>query len=100
LDTISGLSELERRRKALLVESELNRQALRLEVLSVTTTVQRIRNGFLSGQSLWKWLAPVAGFLIARKLAKPKTSGIGASSVLNIGRALWTAWRERRKERA
>lgn len=100
MDTISGLSDLERRREALLVESELNRQALRLEVLSVSSAIERIRHGFVSGQSLWKWLAPIAGFFIARKLSKSSANGFKTSSVLSMGRALWTAWRDRRKNRA
>ena len=100
MDTISGLSDLERRRKALLVESELNRQALRLEVLHICMTVERVRHGFVSGQAIWKWLAPVAGFFLARKLSRFGTDGTKATSFLGIGRALWSAWRDRRKNRA
>lgn len=100
MDTISGLSELERRRKALLFESELNRQALRLEVLHIKMTIERVRHGFASGHAVWKWLAPVAGFFLARKLTRSGSNGAKTSSVLNIGRALWTAWRDRRKRRA
>lgn len=98
MDTDSGLTELERRREALLVESELNRQALRLEVLQVSMALERVRHGFVSGQTVWKWAAPVVGFFIARKFTRfGADGGVKSSSLLSIGRSLWNAWKDRRR---
>ena len=97
MDTAPGLNELEQRRAALLLESELNRQALRLEVLRVQLTIDRLREGVAAGHNLWKWVAPVAGFVLARKFG-PAARTVGTSSVLlSVGRALWNAWRGRRR---
>jgi hypothetical protein len=89
---------LQRRREALLVESELNRQALRLEVMQINLTIDRLRHGWVSGQTIWKLAAPIVGFLIARRFSR---SGAGrsanASSVFSIGRGLWNSWQEWRR---
>jgi hypothetical protein len=98
LDTIPGLTELERRREALLVESELNRQALRLEILQVSMSIERVRHGFVSGQAVWKWAAPVVGFFLARKFTRfGAGGGVKSSSLLSMGRSLWNAWKDRRR---
>ncbi len=98
MDTITGLSELQRRREALLVESELNRQALRLEIMQINLTIDRLRHGLVSGQTVWKLAAPIVGFLIARKFSRfGADRGANGSSVFNIGRGLWNAWQEWRR---
>lgn len=96
MDTDPGLSELRQRRAALLLESELNRQALRVEVMRVQMAVDRVRHGLTTGQNLWKWVAPIAGFLVARKFGQSGAVAKG-SAVLAIGKALWSAWRDRRR---
>jgi hypothetical protein len=74
----------------------LNRQALRVEVMRVQLAVNRVRHGLSTGQSLWKWMAPVAGFLVARKFGQAGAVA-KSSAVLAIGKALWSAWRDRRR---
>jgi hypothetical protein len=96
VDTIPGLNDLRARREALLLESELNRQALRLEVIRIELTIDRLRRGIFSGQNVWKWVAPVAGFVIARKFGS-SASGAKTSAFFAIGQTLWNAWKERRR---
>lgn len=93
------MTELRERRAVLLMESELNRQALRIETARMQLSIDRFRDGFASGHGLWKWLAPVAGFVLARKLGKSSAVAKG-SAVLAIGRAVWSAWRHRRQRAA
>ncbi len=90
------MNELKQRRAALLLESELNRQALRVELLRAQMSVDRFRDGITSGQNLWKWVAPVAGFLLARKFGSAGGAVAKGSALIAAGRALWSAWRERR----
>lgn len=91
------MNELRQRRAALLLESELNRQALRLEALRAQVAVDRFREGLLSGQNLWKWVAPVVGFVVARRFGAAGSAVAKGSALVAVGRALWTAWRERRR---
>jgi hypothetical protein len=92
------MTDLEARRAALLLESELNRQALRLEAARVQVSLQRLRAGVFSGPNLWKWVAPVAGFVLARKFGSSGTAATG-TALFSMGRALWNAWKDRRRAR-
>ncbi len=91
------MTALRQRRAALLLESELNRQALRVEFLRARVSVDRARDGFFSGHQLWRWIAPIGGFLIARKLGGKSGTVAKGSALLAVGRALWTAWKDRRR---
>lgn len=97
MPTPPGLKELDQRRTALLLESELNRQALRVEMLQARLSLDRLRSGLSSGQNLWRWLAPVAGFVLARKFGSAGGPVAKGSAIIAIGQALWTAWRDRRR---
>ena len=97
MHTTPGLNALRQRRAALLLESELNRQALRVEILRARISVDRARDGLLSGPQLWRWLAPIGGFLIARKLGGKSGTFAKGSALIAVGRALWSAWKDRRR---
>ena len=89
---------LQDRKRELLLESELNRQVLRLECQQVRARACGLREHWR--QNIWTWAAPVAGFLLARRLSK--TSGFFAKgSVLAVvlGK-LWEFWQQRREKAA
>jgi hypothetical protein len=85
------LDELRARKRELLVESELNRQALAVDVDHLRmrcAEYQRVHGALLEG---WRMAAPVAGLLFARKAGSgwfAKASALGA-----LGWKLWKTWR-------
>ena len=80
------------RKQDLLLESDLNRQALVLELLQIRHRVSGLGGGLL--RSRWKFVVPLAGLLFVwkfRRLGKFLTSGVG----LLLLRKLWeglVAW--------
>lgn len=104
MDTVPGLREAHERQRELLLESELNRQAFRVEFGRVRCRVEQYRRGFQWAQDAWRWAAPLAGFLVARRLAK-RTSGIFAkgSRLATLARSawkIWDIWRSRPSQRS
>jgi len=95
LDTIPGLKELQARKRELLLESELNRQVLRVEVSRIRCRVDLYRRRYGWAQSAWKWAAPVAGFLLARKFKKTAGAFAKGSMLLGAARSLWGYWTSR-----
>lgn len=99
MDTVPGLRELEARKRDLLVESDLNRQVLRLEFDQISLRVGEIKRGFGWARNVWAWGAPIAGFLLARKFKKTGNAFAKGSmmiSVFKTGWRLWESWRGRR----
>jgi hypothetical protein len=90
MDTVPGLKPLQSRKRDLLLESELNRQALRLEIARLRLRGEQLRNGIATGQVWWKLAAPIAGFFIARRVSKG--SGLVAKGSLLVS-LLGTAWK-------
>ena len=90
MDTVPGLKKLQVRKRELLLESELNRQVFRLEVGRLRFRAEKFQRGFDWASNAWKWAAPVAGFLVARKFKK--TAGAFAQGSL-LTTALSTAWK-------
>lgn len=102
MDTVPGLRELEARKRDLLLESDLNRQVLRLEVDQLCLRVGEIQRGFGWARNLWAWGAPLAGFLMARRFKKTGNAFAKGSflvSAVRTGWKLWQAYRERRAGR-
>ena len=92
------MKPLEERRRDLLMESELNRQVLRLELQHLQMRFDKVRDTWL--RNAWRWAAPLAGFFVARKFTK--TSGLfarGSLLAMLLGRA-WEFWRSRREKPA
>jgi hypothetical protein len=83
------------RKRELLLESELNRHVVRVEVGRIRCRVDVYRRRYGWAQSAWKWAVPVAGFLLARKFKN--TAGVFAkgSMLLGAARSLWGYWTSR-----
>jgi hypothetical protein len=99
MDPIPGLKALQSRKRDLLLESEVNRQLLDLEASKVRLSFERIRSG-LSGRNLWKWVAPVAGFFVARRFSGGSgfmAKGSIVASLLGTAWKLWNAMKRRRR---
>jgi len=94
VDTLKGMSPLQARKRELLLESEMNRQTLRLEFDHVATQVERVRSGWNWLPGGWRWLAPVASLALAWKFRK--TAGLFAkgSMWLLLLRKLFEVWQE------
>ena len=89
------------RKHELLLESELNRQVLRVECGKLAFKAGQFRRGYGWAQHAWTWAAPLAGFLLARK--RRKTAGAFAKgsllfTALRAGWKVWAAMRDGRTE--
>jgi hypothetical protein len=89
------MKALQDRRHELLVESELNRQVLRLEFQQIQARVGQVRQSWR--QHAWKWAAPIAGFLFARRFAKAGGFFAKGSLVVMLLGKLWNFWQSRRE---
>lgn len=98
MDTVPGLKELQARKRDLLIESDLNRQVLRMEVARLHFRGEQLRRGYGWVQGFWKWGAPVAGFLLARKFKKAAGVFAKGSVLAGVARSLWHWWRESRQD--
>lgn len=84
------MNPLQKRKQELLLESDLNRQILRLELEQVQMQLSRFRQHWL--RNLWVWVAPVAGFLVARKLSRPAGFLAKGSALLSLLTRLLDLW--------
>jgi len=96
LDTVPGLRELQQRKKELLLESDLNRQAIRLECSRIGYRLAQLRRGYGWAQHAWTWAVPVAGFLLARKLKTRSGLFAKGSLILSLLRSGWRFWEQAR----
>lgn len=99
MDTVPGIRELEARKRDLLLESDLNRQLLRLECDQLNLRVGEIKRGVGWARNIWAWSAPLAGILLARRFKKTGAAFANSSMLISVARAgwrFWEAWRERR----
>lgn len=101
MDTAPGLRALQARKHELLLESELNRQVLRVECGKLAFQAGQFRRGYGWVQSAWAWAAPLASFFLARK--QGKATGVFAKgsllfTALRAGWKVWTAMRQGRTE--
>lgn len=100
----AGIDDLARRKRLLAAESDLNRQALRLEFCQVRTSLAGVTELMESGRSLWRVLlvaAPVAGLIVSRKHAKWKgllNAALAGWQVFNRFQPLWTAFKQGREK--
>jgi hypothetical protein len=95
------LKSLQARKHELLLESELNRQVLRIEFANLALEAGRLRRGYGWARRAWNWAAPLAGLLLARKRARA-AGAFGKGSLLiaalSAGWKVWMAMREARTE--
>ena len=99
MDTVPGLRELQARKRELLLESDLNRQVIRLEVDQISIRVGQLQRGLSWVQGAWTWAAPIAGFLLARKFKKTGRSFANGSfliTAIQTGWKLWSTFRQNR----
>jgi len=87
------MNDLQARKKELLLESELNRQLLRLEADHLRVRVQQYQRASDWIETGWKWAAPVAGFLFARQISAKAAWLSKGSALFTLARRLWAAWR-------
>ena len=111
-----GLEDLRQRKKELIIESDINRQILRIEVCQLHLKAMEWRRGLLTARTAYKWIAPLAGMGIAffsmrKKLHAhaSKHNGHGRKSAyLNLlaplgmaaVRKAYSFWRHARKRNA
>jgi hypothetical protein len=113
------LAELRQHKKELLLESDINRQILRVELCQVKLKALEWRRGLLKVRTAYNWLAPAAGIFFAvygmrKKMhghatgVKHNGHGAGKAGYLNllgpIGmialRKAYGFWRHARKRKA
>jgi hypothetical protein len=88
------LKELQARKRNLLVESDLNRQVLRVELERIRFRGEQFRRGYGWAHNIWKWGAPVAGLLFARRFKKTAGAFAKGSVLVNVARSLWRFWED------
>lgn len=82
----SGLKAIQARKRDLLLESELNRQVLQLELGQIGLRFDRVRRDLVTGP--WKLGFALAGLLFALRLKRVKKV-LGSSFGLFLLRRLW-----------
>lgn len=74
-----GLDELRQRKEELLLESEINRQIIAIEVSQLKLKASDWRHSLAKAGAVYKWVAPIAGiglgFLTARTQARKAVRG-------------------------
>lgn len=92
MDTVPGLRSIQQRKRDLVLESELNRQVLRLQAGELNCHLDRFRGGLTSMRSIWKLAAVAGGVMAASRVTK--SAGIlgKASSIMGIAGVAWKAW--------
>lgn len=88
---IQQLGKLTQRKQALLLESDLNRLVLRLEVEQLRQTTVRLDSTFSTVRRVGRWLLPLVsavGLFAGRRARKGTTSGGWLSLALRLLPAL------------
>ena len=89
--TLPGLKELRARKQALILESDLNRQVLRLEVEQIRLRGQRLKRSYGWLNLAWKWTLPLAQLWARRKSNDQRGTSRGAKAFWLLARA-WETW--------
>jgi hypothetical protein len=99
MDPIPGLKALQSRKRDLLLESDLNRQALSLELAGLRVRGENLASGFARNQGWLKWVAPVVGLFVARKFARTPGVLSKGSMLVSLAGAAWKLWKGFKAER-
>jgi len=113
------LAELRQRKKELLLESDINRQILRVEACQLKLKAVEWKRGLFKVRTAYNWIAPAAGIFFAvygmkKKMrasatgAKHNGHGSGKSAYMNLLaplgmlalRKAYGFWRHARKRNA
>ena len=100
MDTVPGLKALQQRKRDLLLESELNRQVLRLQATELSSHLDRFRGGLTSMRSLWKLAAVAGGVMAASRMTKAAGILGKATSIMGFAGVAWKAWQGWRSSQA
>ena len=100
MDTVPGLRSIEQRKRDLVLESELNRQVLRLQAGELSCHLDRFRGGLTSARSLWKMVAVAGGVMAASRVTKSAGIFGKATSIVGIAGVAWKAWQSWRNAQA
>lgn len=79
------LEELRRRKEELLIESDINRQILRVEFCQLKLKADDWKQSVSKGLKWYKWLAPAAGIAATFYGVKKQMSGRGRGSNNGLG---------------
>lgn len=92
------MSDLIRHKEELIATCELEREMVRVQVGVVKLHLSRAQDRLMRFPRAWKWLAPMAGLLVARRLrrsGKPRMAGRPMKWL--IGYKLLDLWLHRRR---
>lgn len=89
--TLPGLKDMRARKQALLLESDLNRQVLRLEVEQVRLRGEQFKRSYGWVSLAWKWSLPLAELFIARKSNRQQGASRSSKALWLFSR-LWETW--------
>jgi hypothetical protein len=84
------MNPLEERKRELLVESDINRQVLRLELQQAQLQFDHLRANWV--RSAWLCAAPIAGYFFARKFTRSAGFLAKSSAVVSLLTRLWEFW--------
>lgn len=96
------IEELARRKRLLLAESELNRQALKVEWCQIQTSLAGVTGMVQTGSSVWRLLAlaaPLAGFFVSKKSGKWRgllKAALAGWQVFNRIQPLWASLKQKK----
>ena len=82
---------LRARKQALLLESDLNRQILRLEMEQVRLRGEQLKRSYNWVSMAWKWTLPLVGLCAARKSRNQEGASRSSKALLLFAR-LWETW--------
>lgn len=74
-----GIDELRQRKKELLLESDINRQILNLEVCQLRLKATEWQHNLVKARTAYKWLAPMAGMAFGFFSVRKKLQGRSGS---------------------
>jgi hypothetical protein len=83
------------KKRQLLLESEINRRVLTLEWSQLKTSfnwTQSVMQKFKSPSPAWLWLAPLAGFFLAKRFRSQNGWFGNALFLWRIGRRILSIW--------
>lgn len=86
------MKDLPARKKELLVISDLNRQILQLECAQLAHKVGLWQRRYDQVRGAWIWVAPLAGFLIARRGRRAGGLFARAASFAVLARRVWQGY--------
>ena len=98
MDAFARIAGLRERKRLLLLESEVNRQSLRLDLHRISAATGQLRRGLFAGHTIWKWAIPLLGFLLGRR-SKAANAVAKGSLLMALLQGGWKLLQRRKKLR-